>query len=36
VDTEENLNKLIPFLDETVQEGLITVEKVRVVKYRHS
>lgn len=36
VDTEENLNKLLPFLDETVQEGLITLEKVRVIKYRHA
>ena len=36
VDTEENLNKLLPFLDEVVIEGLITLEKVRVVKYRHS
>ncbi len=35
VDTEEKLNTLIPFLDETVTEGLITLEKVRVVKYRH-
>ena len=35
VDTEENLEKLIPFLDETVEEGLITLEKVRVIKYRH-
>lgn len=35
VDSEENLNKLLPFLDETVQEGLITLEKVRVIKYRH-
>jgi hypothetical protein len=35
VDTEENLNKLLPFLDEAVQEGLITLEKVRVIKYRH-
>ncbi len=34
VDTEENLNKLLPFLDETVEEGLITLEKVRVIKYR--
>ena len=34
VDTKENLNKLMPFLDETVLEGLITLEKVRVVKYR--
>ncbi len=36
VDTEEKLERLIPFLDETVQEGLITMEKVRVIKYRHS
>ncbi|MCF7894985.1 MAG: DUF190 domain-containing protein [Candidatus Omnitrophica bacterium] len=35
VDTEENINKLLPFLDEVVQEGLITMEKVRVIKYRH-
>lgn len=36
VDTEENLTKLLPFLDEAVQEGLITLEKARVIKYRHS
>jgi len=36
VDTEENLNKLLPFLDEVVVEGLITLEKVKVIKYRHS
>ena len=36
VDTEENLNKIIPFLDEAVSEGLITREKVRVIKYRHN
>lgn len=35
VDTEDNLNKLFPFLDEVVIEGLITLEKVRVIKYRH-
>ncbi len=35
VDTEENLNKLLPFLDEVVEEGLITLEKVRVIKYHH-
>ncbi len=34
VDTEENLDKILPFLDETVKEGLITLEKVRVIKYR--
>jgi hypothetical protein len=36
VDIEENLNKIIPFLDEHVTEGLITMEKVRVIKYRHN
>ena len=36
VDTEEKLNTLLPFLDEVVTEGLITLEKVRVIKYRHS
>lgn len=36
VDTQENLDKILPFLDETVTEGLITLEKVRVIKYRHN
>lgn len=35
VDTEENLQKILPFLDEVVTEGLITIEKARVIKYRH-
>jgi len=34
VDTEEKLNTLMPFLDKTVEEGLITMERVKVVKYR--
>jgi len=36
VDTEEKLNTILPFLDQVVTEGLITLEKVRVIKYRHS
>lgn len=36
VDTEENIAKILPFLDETVREGLITMEKVEVIKYRHN
>lgn len=36
VDTEENIGKILPFLDETVGEGLITIEKVEVIKYRHN
>lgn len=34
VDSEEKINEIQPFLDEVVQEGLITKEKVRVIKYR--
>ena len=36
VDTEERINEIIPFLDETVTEGLVTMEKAHVLKYRHS
>lgn len=36
VDTEDNLNKILPFLDEVVTEGLITLEKIRIIKYRHN
>lgn len=34
VDSEEKIAKLLPKLDEMVQEGLITLEKVQVVMYR--
>ena len=36
VDAEEKIDLILPFLDETVKEGLITMEKVTVVKYRHN
>lgn len=36
VDSEEKINQLIPFLDEHVKEGLITMESIKVIKYRHS
>ena len=36
VDTEENINKLMPFLDTSVTEGLKTKKKVKVIKYRPS
>ncbi|MBN2039209.1 MAG: DUF190 domain-containing protein [Spirochaetes bacterium] len=35
VDTEENINRLMPFIDETVEEGLVTMEKMKIIKYRH-
>jgi PII-like signaling protein len=36
VDTEDSIAKLMPFIDEIVTEGLVTLEKMRVIKYRHS
>ncbi|MCF7929582.1 MAG: DUF190 domain-containing protein [Spirochaetales bacterium] len=36
VDTQENINKLLPFIDENVVEGLVTLEDIQVMKYRHS
>jgi hypothetical protein len=35
VDAQEKIDQIIPFLDESVDEGLITMEKVSVIKYRH-
>lgn len=34
VDEENNINSLLPHLDEMVQEGLVTTEKANVVMYR--
>jgi len=34
VDSEEYINRLLPFLDEAIGEGLITMEKVRVFRYQ--
>jgi uncharacterized protein len=36
VDTEERLYMILPFLEETVQEGLITIEGVNVIVYKHN
>jgi PII-like signaling protein len=36
IDTEENINKIIPFLDENVKGGLITMEKAKIIKYSTS
>jgi PII-like signaling protein len=36
VDEPAKIEAFIPFLDEVVTEGLITREKVNVIKYRHS
>ncbi len=34
VDTKEEIDKIMPFLDEVVDQGLITLEKAKVIKYR--
>ena len=36
VDSADKIQGLLPFLDESVAEGLITIEDVRVLKYRHN
>ena len=34
VDTEEQIDRILPILDEMVGEGLLTVEKVHIIAYR--
>jgi uncharacterized protein len=36
VDTTEHVERLLPILDEMVDDGLVTVEKVRVIRYQAS
>jgi PII-like signaling protein len=36
VDSKDKIESLLPMIDEMVQEGLVTLENVRVFKYRHS
>ena len=34
VDSEENVQKFLPFLDKMMTGGLVTMDKVRVIDYR--
>lgn len=34
VDKKENIDKIMPFIDDTVKQGLVTLENVNVIKYR--
>ncbi len=34
VDAKEKIDTLMPHIDEMVQEGLVTLEKVQVIRYR--
>lgn len=36
VDSRENIDKLLPYLDEVIEEGIVTMEAVHVYKYRHA
>lgn len=35
VDSADKIDALVPVIDEMVDEGMITVQTVRVIKYRH-
>lgn len=35
VDTEENINKVLPVLDDMVKEGIVILSDVNVIKYTH-
>jgi len=35
VDEESKINEFLPDLDEMIDEGLVTLEKVEVIVYRH-
>jgi PII-like signaling protein len=35
VDEKQNIDRLLPYLDETIADGLVTLEKMKVLKYRH-
>jgi PII-like signaling protein len=34
VDSEEHVERLLPILDEMLDDGLVTMEKVRVLRYK--
>ncbi|MFN2179348.1 MAG: DUF190 domain-containing protein [Candidatus Promineifilaceae bacterium] len=33
VDSEEYIQRLLPFLDEVIDDGMVTMEKVRILHY---
>jgi PII-like signaling protein len=34
VDTDENIERIMPFLEEVIQQGMVTQEKINVKLYR--
>lgn len=35
-DTEQNIQRILPLIDEMVSDGLVTLERVHVISYRGS
>jgi hypothetical protein len=35
VDTEDRIQPLLEYIDDVVREGIVTIERVRVISYRH-
>lgn len=35
IDSEEYIAKILTFLDEVVQEGMVTIDDIEVIKYGH-
>jgi PII-like signaling protein len=35
VDSEEKINKLLPALEQMMSGGMVTLERVQVIDYRH-
>ncbi len=35
IDTEDNIQKMMPFLDHAITDGFMTMEKIKVIQYRN-
>lgn len=35
IDSDEYIGKLIPYLDEMVKEGMVTIEDISIIQYGH-
>jgi hypothetical protein len=36
VDSQEKIASFLPVIDEMIQEGLVTLERVQIILYRHN
>jgi PII-like signaling protein len=36
VDSQEKIASFLPMIDEMIQEGLVTLERVQIILYRHN